>query len=344
MFIKRILPALLLTALITGSFSCIDDPPTHAEVSDFQSSVELVWELYDQKYVGFPDKSVDWDAVHAEYSQRAEGLSTTPETQALITEMIGELQDRSALVNDASSWLPEDYFENVDPDTLESILSAWNFIWDDTLSRYWGSCNIDSLHYINVRDFYFFFTAQALSENIQNNLDARGMILDLRISTGTSLVPAEQITGYFAEENMTAFLTRHRTGPDHDDLSPLEPHTVSPRTWAYTRPVVVLTGQQTIGPAEAFASAMGSMSHVTIIGDTTGGGGNTPGFFNQRNWVALPGIMVTCPFSTVLAADTSLIEGRGVPCDIYVHVTEGDILAGEDPVLDYAIDYLGSRS
>ena len=50
----------------------------------------------------------------------------------------------------------------------------------------------------------------------------------------------------------------------------------------------------------------------------------------------------TVPFTTVLTYDKHWIEGNGIYPDILVNTSEADFAAGVDPVLDYAIEMLGS--
>jgi C-terminal processing protease CtpA/Prc len=170
------------------------------------------------------------------------------------------------------------------------------------------------------------------------------MIIDVRMSDDISLIPAQMIPALFADQNRTLFFTQYRTGPAHSDLSNLTRYTVAPRVWAYTEPVIILTGEQVTGAAEAFVSAMEHIPHVTLIGDTTGGGGNIPGYFNQMYWPVWESSSVTCPFARVFTADTVSIEGIGILPDIYVQTTPADFLAGHDPVLEYAIEWIAEET
>lgn len=332
--------------------SCIDDPPTHPEINDYESYVELVWELYDQRYVSFDMKNVDWNAVHDEYSRLVEDVDSFDELKDLIIEMVGKLEDKNAFLNDWYSGAETSYFPtyspeieiNCDDSVLMELLETWDFQWDSPLNFMWGHCVIDTIPYFAIKHFDYFFTFQGFSDSVNKYLEAPGMIIDIRMSDGISLVPSKQIPSIFADQDRTIFLTQHRTGPAHSDLSKLNIHTVSPLAWAYTKPVVILAGEQVTGSPEAFASVMGDMSHVTIIGDTTGGGGNIPGFFNQIYWPLWYDWTITCPLARVLTADTVLIEKNGILPDIYVQTTPADFLAGHDPVLEYAIEWIAEET
>ena len=337
----------ILLSLILSS--CIDNPPTHPEISDYKSYIELVWELYDQKYISFDVKDVDWDAVLDEYRRLAEDVDSFDELKDLIIEMVGTLEDKNAFLEDWYFGAETNYFPtyspeieiNYDDSVLMELLETWEFQWYDAT---WGHCVIDTIPYFAIGQFDYYFTFQNFSDVVVKYLDAPGMIIDIRMSDGISLVPSKQIPSIFADQDRTVFLTQHRTGPAHSDLSKLYIHTVSPLAWAYTKPVVILTGEQVTGSPEAFASVMGDMSHVTIIGDTTGGGGNIPGFFNQAYWPLWEDMIITCPFARILTADTVSIEKNGILPDIYVQTTPADFLAGHDPVLEYAIEWIAEET
>jgi hypothetical protein len=340
---KKIRYAAISIVLFLILSSCIDDPPTHPEINDYQSYIELVWELYDQKYVSFDVKNVDWDAVHDVYSQLAEDVGSFDELQDLIIEMVGTLEDKNAFLEGVTTYptySPEIEVNYVDSVLME-LLEPWEFQWSDAN---WGYCVIDTIPYFAIRHFEYYFTFQSFRDELLKHVDAPGMIIDMRMSDGISLVPSEQIPCVFTDQYGIAFFTQHRTGPEHNDLSPLSIHEVSPRSWAYTKPVVLLTGEQNIGAAEAFALLMKQLSHVTVIGDTTGGGGNIPGYFAQRYWPLWNDWTITCPFSRVFTADTISIEGNGILPDIYVQTTPADFLAGHDPVLEYAIEWIAEET
>jgi len=350
---KKLLTTAFVTALTVASlplFSCIDDPPTHPEIIDYQSYIEMVWELYDQKYVAFDEKAVDWDALLDEYMQLAENVASYDEMSDLLAEMVGKLEDKNSWFLASSQGIIPIYSPDIEINWVDSVLmnllEPWDFQWDTnyTVGVMWGHCVIDSVPYFAIRHFNYYFTYQGFRDEIQSNLRAPGMIIDIRMSDDVSLTPVLQIPSVFADQPREAFLTQHRTGPEHCDLSQLSAYSISPVGLTFTKPVVLLVGEQNIGPAEAFASVMGQMPHVTIIGDTTGGGGNTPGFFSQINWPLWEDRYITCPFARVFTADTVSIEGNGILPDIYVQTTPADFLDGHDPVLEYAIEWIGEAT
>ncbi len=337
-----------IVVLLLAVSSCIDDPPTHPEVNDYQSYLDMVWALYDQKYVGFDEKDVDWDALRDDYSHIVENANSYRELQLIISLMIGKLEDKNASIYGPPLGINPTYSPDIEVNYVDSVLmkllEPWGFQWESSGYPMWGSCVIDTIPYFAIKHFDYFFTFMNFSSEVANHLDAPGMIIDIRMSEGISLVPAKQIPGIFADQHRTAFFTQYRTGPEHDDLSALAIHEMTPLAWAFTEPIILLAGEQNIGSAEAFASLMGQMPHVTIIGDTTGGGGNIPGYFDQIYWPLWDNLQITCPFARVFTADTVSIEGNGILPDIYVQTTPADFLAGHDPVLEYAIEWIAEET
>ena len=342
-FAAGLIPAVI--AVFVTITSCIDDPPTHVEINDYLPYYNMVWELYDQNYVGFDEKDVDWDALHDDYSHIVENANSYRELQIIIGLMIGKLEDRNTWFNEYPQGIVPIYSPDIEVNydyfLLMELLEPWDFQWYDAN---WGNCVIDTIPYFAIGRFDAFFTIMHFNDEIVNHSDAPGMIIDIRMSEGLSLVPAKQITGSFCDQHIIAFLTQHRTGPGHDNLSKLSTHLVNPLPWAFTKPVVLLVGEQNTGAAEAFTSAMGQLSNITIIGDTTGGSGNIPGYFNQQYWPLWENLSITCPFARVLTADTVSIEGNGILPDIYVQTTSSDYLFGYDPVLEYAIKWIAEET
>ncbi|MCD4700506.1 MAG: hypothetical protein K8S24_01475, partial [Candidatus Aegiribacteria sp.] len=131
--------------------SCIDDPPTHPEFNDYQSYIDLVWGLYDQQYVSFDVKNIDWDAVHDEYIQLAEDVDSFDQLQYLIIEMVGKLEDKNAwlylptIPRDTIPTYIHDIEMNYDIRVMIALLIPWHFEWDPGFSSTWGHCVIDTI-------------------------------------------------------------------------------------------------------------------------------------------------------------------------------------------------------
>jgi len=140
---KRIRFFTAITAVFLVLSSCIDDPPTHPEINDYQSYFDMVWELYDQKYVAFDEKNVDWDAVYDEYSQLAGNAGSFDELNDLMIEMVGTLEDKNAFLANWESPYNPSYIPTYSPDIeinyiqqfTEEFVTPWDIRWYSM----WGS-------------------------------------------------------------------------------------------------------------------------------------------------------------------------------------------------------------
>ncbi len=83
---------------------------------------------------------------------------------------------------------------------------------------------------------------------------------------------------------------------------------------------------------------MNCLDNVTVIGDTTFGGGA----FNYTLELE-GGWELRAPGWSLRTMDKEPVEWFGIPPDIYVEATEEDFAQGIDPVLEYAIDLVNSH-
>ena len=94
------------------------------------------------------------------------------------------------------------------------------------------------------------------------------------------------------------------------------------------------------GASEVFICEMAELPHVTLMGGLTLGAADWPVVYWElpENWY------VSCPSRTILRPDTTVIEGTGIPPDIFVEATEADFESGIDPILERAFESLGAQS
>ena len=114
---------------------------------------------------------------------------------------------------------------------------------------------------------------------------------------------------------------------------------ISPRgSWQFRGPVAVLIGRGCFSSTESFVAAMSVLPQVTLIGDTTGGGTGNPGRYNLRM-----GWTYTVSRWIEYTADRQIIEWNGIQPDIRVEASQRDFREGRDPVLGFAVEWLGTR-
>jgi len=158
-----------------------------------------------------------------------------------------------------------------------------------------------------------------------------GFIIDLRGNPGGLGIMAMGIAGWFIEK------PDQRLGTMHTRQAPLK-FTVNPRPPTYRGPVAILVDGSSGSTSEVLAGGMKDLARARIFGTRTAG-------------AALPSAIDRLPngdaFQHALADYISEggqpLEGVGVAPDVEVRLTRAALLAGRDPVLDAAIEWIHSR-
>jgi carboxyl-terminal processing protease len=161
--------------------------------------------------------------------------------------------------------------------------------------------------------------------------DCAGIIIDLRGNPGGLGIMAMGMAGWFIEK------PDQQLGTMHTRQAPLR-FTVNPRPPIYRGPVAILVDSSSGSTSEVFAGGMKDLGRARIFGTRTAG-------------AALPSAIDRLPngdaFQHALADYISEggqpLEGVGVAPDVEVKLTRAALLAGRDPVLDAAIEWIHSQ-
>ena len=331
-----------VAAALLAGLSCVDDPVGLGDHDEFVAQFELIWEQYDQSYVGFVyQESVDWDQVYSEYSARADTVTLQASFMELMSEMLAQLEDYSICLTSGGGWT-EPYVPDVEPNY------DWDVLWVNYIEPagfewfedgVWGYCVMDSVVYLLIAEWDTSVYGGYLDEVLEANPGAPAVIIDQRPAGGGSVERIGQVARRFNDEIRVGYFTVQRDGPGRTDLTDPEPrHIYALFSW-YEGPVAVLNGETCNGAAEMFACMAAELPNTTLIGDTT------MAQVNSSFLLSLPGENAyTVPYETVLRADTATwVQVAGVPPDIYVETTEEDFGAGIDPVLEYALNWAQSE-
>jgi tetratricopeptide (TPR) repeat protein len=134
--------------------------------------------------------------------------------------------------------------------------------------------------------------------------------------------------------------TYTRNGPNHNDFS-------GPKYWyvepngprQFTKTVILLTHRFSVSAAENFALAMRVIPHVTVVGDATSG------VFADVYRDTLPnGWQFSVSYKLFVDHSGFCWEGIGVPADLRITSTKGDIEQKKDKVLELAVDLINTGS
>jgi C-terminal processing protease CtpA/Prc len=177
------------------------------------------------------------------------------------------------------------------------------------------------------------FGTSDLDHVVDRFRDAPAMIVDVRMNPGGDDALALHLAGRFTTVSVVFGYYRLRNGPAHSDLGEEVTRRFGPSGgFQFTKPVIVLAGRGAFSSTESFVSAMRELPHVTIAGDTTGGGSGNPAFFALGG-----GWRYTVSRWIESMADRRVIEWNGIPPDLHVPWDPAAVAADRDPVLEAAI-------
>jgi len=170
----------------------------------------------------------------------------------------------------------------------------------------------------------------AFGDAVRSCAECAGIIIDLRGNPGGLGIMAMGMAGWFIEK------PDQRLGTMHTRQAPLK-FTVNPRPPTYRGRMAILVDGTSGSTSEVFAGGMKDLGRARIFGTRTAG-------------AALPSAIDRLPngdaFQHALADYISEggqpLEGVGVAPDVEVRLTRVALLAGCDPVLDAAIEWIHS--
>ena len=309
------------------------------------NNFDELWKGYDAWYGGFENRHVNWDSVYGSLRPEVNNNMNNQQLYIVLCKMIKPLNDIHVFLQPTSDGLrryeSSSFFRDnqvqqdfsipvIRQNYLPSLVSQHEEVHYGILPG-----NIGYLHFGEFgRPLSFYKNEmQGILQALKNT---KGLIVDVRDHRGGADEVSRYIAGCFAKESKLFMTTRKRNGPDHYNFT-------APESWyvekqgetQYTNQVVLLTSKWTASAGETFTWAMNTQAHVTQMGDTTAGGFSDVISRELPNgWLYFVGV------GDYRNADGKSEEGIGVAPKIYAVNTKENIMAGEDKVLEKAIEKL----
>lgn len=285
------------------------------------------------RYSLLNDKGINWDEVTENYRAKVYDKMTDDSLFQVLSDFLGELKDghvNLATAEDRSrnwSW-KLDYPANFNATILER-----NYLGrKHKRTQAFLNTIIDSIGYVYYGSFATSIKRASIDSLFDNMKDTKGLIIDVRHNGGGKLDNCGLLASYFTDTLNDCMQFYYKSGPGPNDFDgPIAYEIKSRDSLAYTKPVVVLMNRSSYSGATFFPAMMSAFPHVTLMGDTSGGGGGIPIVFELPNgWLYR--------FSTTRTIDC---HGRniefGVPPDIEVHLNAEDEAKGVDTMIERAL-------
>ncbi len=317
--------------------------------------LEVLVATFEENYAFLDERDPEWETHVAEAEDRLGEEMSAPELLVVMEEMLGGLGDPQVLIIPAEGVIDEDFVsagpENEVTDLVgERIAAGTGLVSIDESSNADGGYVVGRLPsgigYLGLLQLLAFDSDLALSkEALAGILDeliaalqterAPGLVIDLRDNVGGFEQLAVVAASRFLTEQVV--VARHEVRIEGTDAYADcgEVSALPGPFGSFDGPVVVLVGPGTKGTAEWLVLALMQSPNVVVVGETTAGS-LSPLFAR-----GLPnGWAVYVPHERVYDAEGNLWEMTGIPPDEEVELTIDQLEAGNDPVLERAVELL----
>lgn len=174
--------------------------------------------------------------------------------------------------------------------------------------------------------------------------DTPGLIMDLRNNGGGSADMAAKIMSRFFAGDQKGVKLLTRTGKPVSiffiDVMKLEPELKGARDKAYTKPLVILTNNNSASASEVVSGALQDGGRATIIGQRTCGC-----LLGYLGYADLPGGgQLAYSELGFVTRSGKRIEGEGVAPDVEVRLSAQDYVLNRDRVLEAAEKFLKEKT
>lgn len=310
-----------------------------------QEIFDEAWTFADQEYSFFEYKNINWDSVRTANQPRISENMSEEELFDVIADMLYVLRDGHVnLVSKFDISRNDTWYLNSPPNLDLDVLERGYF---KEKQQFVGSLVIydfGDVGYVRYGSFANPVTEADLNYVLSKFADRKGLIFDIRGNGGGSLQMASNIARRFTTQEVKVASWRFKNGPGHNDFSEptdimLTPATKPPFGEAeepvtFTKPVVVLMNRSSYSAATFFPTYMKALPNVTLMGDTTGGGGGLP-----TNTELANGWNIRVSGSQLFDIDGFNVE-NGLPPDERVDLDPQQALNLVDTMLEKALELL----
>ncbi len=306
--------------------------------TDPWSIFQQTWEFTDREYSFFEYKNIDWDSAYDVYQDRIYPEMDEKELFDVLAEMLFLLKDghvnlKSPFDRSRNWFWYLDYPVNYDFSSLQRQ-------YFKSREQYAGPfiiMDFDDVGYIHYRSFSNTVSEENMDYVIDKFRNQQGLIIDVRSNGGGSMSNAVRIARRFTDKKTLAVLRQDKTGPGHNDftdkyevyLEPPEDKEI------FLKPVVILSNRLAYSATNYMIALMRELPNVTVIGDSSGGGGGIPAYTELSN-----GWLLRVSSTRMYTPGGFNIE-NGIPPDVKVDITDEDKANNVDTILEFALEFTG---
>ena len=301
---------------------------------------EQLWQVFNTNYPYFEQRGVDWSALYKVYSSKLTPESKDEELFTVLSCMLGNLNDGMINLNNGTTVFNAGKTYGVPMEDFN-----WRLVRDKYLNRnykatpdsliYYGWVDSE-IAYLRIRRFPGSDAVDKYLDPIMLELiKAKGIIIEVRGNMGGSASGVEPIAGRFADKKRLYQKVNWRMGLNREFKNTKFNYVQPKGPVQFTGPVVLLQNKYSAANSEAFALAMRVLPNASSIGEATDGG--MAPVYPER---LINGWQVFIPNCYTTDQNDFCWEGIGVSPNLRKTNTKEDIAAGNDKVLEFAIEIL----
>jgi hypothetical protein len=309
-----------------------------------RSNFVWLWQKVEMGYSFFDVKDVEWDSVYVQYNPLIHDEMSDEELFDVLAQMLNELKDGH--VNLISPFKTSKFeISSLGPENIDFRIIKDNYLGNDIVYTgpfTHGFLENEQVGYIRYSSFSNSITSAQLDYMLTRYQNTKGLIFDIRQNGGGFISNVFTLLSRFVTSETMIYSSQIKNGykgdsPDTTFSDPV-PVYVSPHNgMTYTKPVVVLTDRGTYSAGSFFAVSCLALPHITLMGDTTGGGLGLP------NGGQLPnGWTYRFSVTRTIAVDGNNYE-NGVPPFMHVTLFADHNITGIDNIIDDAIALIMSQ-
>jgi len=329
--------SMLLFIVVAFAVCCKKESSDFDEYSN--ADFEDLWSTTDMYYPFFELKNIDWDHIHTVYQPLFVNI-TTNDKRDLLGQLLNELKDGHAnLISESGR-----YLSSYDPPRAVKDENAFS---PGVVSQYFindliETAGIFSYGILPGNTGYVYISSFPSDESTYLQFDTvleflretEVLIIDIRHNGGGSTNSCYYFISRLIDEELEGVLWTQRGG-GYWPVSYYYPA----GDFQYTNHTVLLINGKTFSTAESMANLCKKIEHITLAGDTTGGGGGVP----DEIFDLPSGLKFRVPTRCEMRYDGEHLEWNGIPPDILIPQTKENIDNNRDMQLEAALDYLDSQ-
>jgi len=313
---KHLIICLMATLIFTSCEKLLFDEDGAS--TDPYVNFDYLWEQVDKKYSYFDTKHINWDSIRIVYRAKLSPEMSEDTMFKVMGNMLNELRDdHTNLIspfNVSMYMIDLKHPQNFDIRIVREHYLNQDWMYTGSFPHGFLTGHDNQIGYIRYESFMSTVDDKALNYILTRYKDTKGLILDLRANGGGQMSNIPMILERFVNEKILVLYNMTRNGKLHNDFGKQEPfYILSSDEVKYTKPVMVLVDRGSYSATTFFALATKALDNITLVGDTTGGGGGMPNGGQLPNgW--------TYRFSITKSLDLNGNDYAedGVPADIYV--------------------------